>query len=144
MAGLSCAFSPGAITLTTGTPRTVLQILAPTNQRIQLVSFALSFVGNTAGYPVVIRLLKQTSAGTMTTGTPVLLLPGSETPQAGIFHSATGTEPTASDVYEDWTCQPTGNLLIPLSILVPGGGRVGLECNSPVGVNVRPTLKWWE
>lgn len=143
MAALPCVFAPGAVALTAAAARTVLQITAPANQRLHLAQVLVSFDGSAAGAPAIIRVLKQTTAGTMTGGLAVLAGPGSETPQATVARTATA-EPTASDIYKQASCQVLGNILLTLNLVVPGGTRVGIEVTSPVSCNCYPVLEWVE
>jgi hypothetical protein len=81
---------------------------------------------------------------TTTGAAPVKLSAGSEAVQATASHTATA-EPTAGDVLDVVEVHPQSGFdcLLPpdLAIDVPGGGRLGIECTAPAGVNVR--AKFW-
>lgn len=128
--------------LVAATARTVIQIRAPTNQRVRITSWGLYFDGTAStGQPVAVRILRQTTAGTMTTGT-VRKLDDSiaDTLQTGAGTNATA-EPTASDVLQQLTIHPqTGHTMayaFGQEPIVGAGDRLGWECTAPAGVNVR-------
>lgn len=148
MAGLLCIAQTAEVALTGATAKTILQIVAPTNQRLKLKRWGVFFDGTSStNEPVQVRLLRQTSAGTMTALTPVLQVAGSETVQTTAQHTATA-EPTAGDVIDMAEVHPQAGyeVLIPfdMPIEIPGGGRVGIECTAPDAVNVRGKMVFEE
>lgn len=147
MAGMFVSFNAGEQALTAATARTVLQLIAPTNQRGRVKQVSATFDGvSTTAEPVVVRLLRQTNAigGSPTTVTGVLTNAGSETVQFTGASSAGGTEPTGGNVLFRWECHPQGGLIVPFSldfpVEIPGGTRLGMECTAPAGVNVIPVI----
>jgi hypothetical protein len=150
MAGIKACVQTPEITLVAATAKTVLQIVAPTNQRLMLKRWGVFFDGTSStAEPVQVRLLRQTTAigGSPTTVTPVRLNAGSETLQATAASSAGGSEPTASDVLDVFEVHPqTGvDVVFPLDqdVTITGGTRLGIECTAPAGVNVRAKM-WYE
>ncbi len=148
MAGLICIAQTTEVALAIATAKTVIQIAAPSSQRLRLKRWGVFFDGVSAtDEPVQVRLLRQTSAGTMTTLTPVKQSAGSETIQTAAQHTATA-EPTAGDVLDVAEVHPQSGyeVLIPfdMSIEIPGGTRVGIECTAPAAVNVRAKLVFEE
>ncbi len=144
MAGILAVAQTAEIALTAATAKTVLQLVAPANQRLKIKGWGVFFDGVSASAePVQTRVLRQTTAGTMTSLTPVKLCAGSETLQATAQHTATA-EPTAGDVLDVVEVHPQSGYekMIPLDQNwdVPGGGRVGIECTAPAGVNVRAKI----
>jgi hypothetical protein len=143
MANLSVAVTTeGKITLSAATAKTILQIVAPTNQRLRLKSFTLSAFGVTSSdVPIAVELVKQTTAGTMSAATPVREGdPGSEVIQTTAQKAAT-VEPTTTDVLRRYGFHPQGGGIdrsfgFGEEIYIPGGGRLGLRCTAPVGVDV--------
>lgn len=130
----------GAIALTAATAKTILQVVAPANQRLALTAFAVSFDGVTSGaVPVAVEIVRQTDAGTSSAATPLLDGVGAETIQATARKNAT-VEPTTTDVKRRYYVHPqTGQefrFSVDEEILVAGGGRLGLRCTAPAGVNV--------
>lgn len=141
MAGLRVvATTEGEIALVAATAKTILQMVAPTNQRLLLKGFSVSFDGiSSTEAPVQVELLKQTTAGTSVAGTPVKDGdPGSETIQTTSRITIT-VEPTASDVLRRYEVHPQGGGIERAfdldSIPIPGGTRLGLRCTAPSAVN---------
>lgn len=132
--------SEGEIALVAATAKTVIQAVAPTNQRLALRSFSVSFDGTSgAAEPVQVDLVRQTDAGTSTAATPVREGVGSETIQTTGRKNATA-EPTTTDVLRRYNVHPQQGFErifgYDEEILIPGGGRLGLRCTAPAGVNV--------
>lgn len=148
MAGLKVAATTAEIALSAATAKTVIQIVAPTNQKLKVERIGLFFDGvSPTGEPVQVRVLRQTTAGTMTSLTPVKRNNGDgETIQGTAQHTATA-EPTAGDVYDVFEIHPQSgyDIFFPLGQepLVKGGDRLGIECTAPAAVNVRCKV-WWD
>lgn len=141
MAGIKAVVTTeGEIALTAATAKTVLQLVAPTNQRLHLKGFGISFDGtSSSAEPVQVDILKQTTAGTMSSATPVKDGdPGSETLQATAQKNAT-SEPTAGDVLRRYEIHPQGGgyerVFEPGELCIPGGTRLGLRATAPANVN---------
>lgn len=137
MAGLALsATTPAQVALVASTAKTVLQLVAPTNQRLFVFRWGIFFDSVAAGAGVLVKLVRQTSAGTATSVTLVRLGPiaGSETLQSTAFYNASA-EPTTTDTLDIVqgaidVFRPQGNELI-----VPGGGRIAILCTANVAVN---------
>jgi hypothetical protein len=138
------------VALSAATARTVVQLVAPSNHRLRILRLGFFFDGvSVTAEPVQVRLLRQTSAGTMTALTLTKLDDSiADTLQATAQHSATGTEPTAGDVIDVWECHPQQGFErdYPLGQepIVGGGDRVGLEFTAPAVVNVRAKIVYEE
>lgn len=147
MAGILCMAVTAEVA--TGTSeKTVLQLAAPANQRVKLLRWGISFDGvSPVAEPIIVRLLRQTTAGTMTSLTPVALGVVTETLQATAQHTAT-VEPTAGAVLDRVEVHPqTGfEVIFPLGqeVLIPGGGRLGIEVLSAASVNAVAKLMYEE
>lgn len=139
MAGLLFSVKPTQITIVTATgPITLLQIIAPTNQRVFVEEVLFSFNGVTAADPpVLIEALFQSTAGT-TTGsvTPAKWNPSdSESIQTTANYLASG-EPTAGNIiWGDYIHTQTGDRETAPSIrtpgfIIPGGSRLGFRYTS--------------
>lgn len=115
---------------TGATIKTLVQILAAAQHPILVHEIGVSFQGIiTTGEPGLVRLLRQTTAGTMAALTVVTEDPGrDETIQTSAQHTATA-EPTAGNVLRSWMVHPQSGLAyIPKRpILVQGGGRLGID-----------------
>lgn len=132
------------VALSAGVEKTVLQIVAPANQRLKVLRWGVYFDGTVVtAEPAQIRLLRQTTGGTMSSLTPVKLGTQSESIQASAYHTATA-EPTAGDVLDMCEAHTQGGyeVIFPIGqdIKVPGGGRIGIAITSPADVNVRAKI----
>lgn len=144
MAGLRFIAQTGEVALSAATAKTVLQIVAASNHRVRIKRWGVFFDGvSTTAEPVQVRLLRQTSAGTMSSLTPTKLGTESETLQTTAQHTAT-VEPSAGDTLDIAEVHPqTGyEVIFPAGeeIDVAGSGRVGIECTAPATVNVRAKI----
>ncbi len=144
MAGLICVAQVTEVAVGGASNLTVLQVAAPANQRLKLKRWGVFFDGTSGNQePVVVSLKRQTSAGTMSSLTPVKQSAGSETVQSTAAHTATA-EPTAGDTIDVAEVHPQSGyeVLIPfdMPIEIPGGGRVGIHCTNP-GDAIHATAK---
>lgn len=131
----------GAIALSAATAKTILQVAAPSNQRLAVKGFGVFFDGTSgSAVPVAVELLRQSTAGTMSSATPV---PDdddwTETIQSTCQKTAT-VEPTAGSVLRRYDVPPTSGYERSYApdeeIHIKGGGRLGLRCTAPASVNV--------
>lgn len=139
MANLNIAVTTeGEIALAAaGTAKTMLQIVAPAQQRLDLRAISVGFDGvNPSAEAFTIELLRQTTAGTMSSATPVKDSAGSETIQTTAQKNATA-EPTAGDVLNRWEHHPQSGSFVEKfdkrEIEIPGGTRLGLRVTCPTG-----------
>lgn len=144
MADLLWIAQTAEIALSADVEKTVMQIVAPANQRLKVLRWGIYFDGTVVtAEPAQVRLLRQTTAGTMSSLTPVKIGTASETIQASAYHTATA-EPTAGDVLDMAECHIQGGyeVIFPIGqdIKIPGGGRLGIAINSPSAVNVRAKI----
>lgn len=131
----------GEVALSAATAKTVLQAAAAANQRVALRSFGVSFDGvSGSAEPVVVELLRQTTAGTMSACTEVVeddSLP--ETVQT-VGQRTASAEPTAGAVIRSYEVHPQSGIERVFGpdeeIIIKGGGRLGLRCTAPAAVNV--------
>ncbi len=148
MADIIAVANTAEVALTAATAKTVIQVVAAANHKIKILEWGVYFDGTSVtGEPVQVRLLRQTTAGTMSALTPVKRSTDSETLQTTAQHTAT-VEPTAGDVLEVKEVHPqTGyEKIFPMGqeIKVAGAGRIGIECTAPAGVNVRAQIVFEE
>ncbi|GAC1345471.1 MAG: hypothetical protein NVSMB14_08770 [Isosphaeraceae bacterium] len=147
MAGIVEFFNIPATPLVAATQKTILQIKAPANQRVRLMSFGLFFDGVTNNSaPCEVKIMRQTTLATGTAATPSPVEPElTETVQASGISNATA-EPTYGAVLETISI-PTlmggdQDVFSPgQEIYVGGAGYVGITCNAPAGVNVKGFVK---
>jgi len=146
MAAFQGQGSTAEITLTAATAKTVIQMVAAANHRVKILGWGVFFDGtSTTAEPVQVRLLRQTTAGTMTALTLTKRDDSiADTLLTTAQHTATGTEPTAGDLLESIEVHPQQGyqVLYPLGgeVIIGGGDRLGIECTAPAGVNVRATV----
>jgi hypothetical protein len=157
MAGVIGIATPGAasggaaeVAVAAATTKTVLQLQAVTH-RLKVLGWGIYFDStNTAYEPVLVKLIRQTSAGTMSTGAAYSIT-DSSTPVAAAtsFNATAEPTPTASysvmDVVEVHPQQgyevkyPMGQEII----VNPGASenRIGIVCTTATGVAVNCTAK---
>jgi hypothetical protein len=149
MAAMTLIAVTAEVALVAATAKTVLQISAPTNIPLKLKSWGVSFDGTaTTNEPVVVRLLRQTTAGTMTSLT--LVKADSDrtgTIQTTATHSASA-EPTAGDVLDRMDIHPQGGYVYVYAPddcdIIPANTRLGIECTAPQAVNVIAKMRFEE
>lgn len=146
MADLFGIAQTAEVALTAATTRTVIQVIAPTNHRVKILGWGVFFDGTSAtAEPVQVELLRQTTAGTMSSLTPVKTDAASETLLTTAQHTATA-EPTAGDILDVVECHPQSGFEKIMSTpgsqlyVIGGGGRVGIRCTAPAGVNCRAKI----
>jgi hypothetical protein len=153
MAGLYGSFQTGAVSLTGGSAATVIQIVAPTNQRLRIISYEISFDGtNSANTPANVVIERQTGGTfTNTSVAPKKVNDPSgtgETLQA-VAKTAQTVAPTDGDVLHNLTVPVFGGLFVyPLppgqEDMVPGGTILGIKVNAPQTVNCYVTIRYEE
>lgn len=140
MAGLKWAASVAGLSISASTAKTVIQVTAPTNQRVQLTRLLGGFYGVSGTEPSVrVRVLRQTSAGTGRSTITPHKIPnlGSETIQSTLTSGSGATvEPTNAGAGAERLVipvHPQGNFVLSLldaegmPITLIGGERVGIE-----------------
>ena len=139
------------VALVAATAKTVLQLATPSTRRAKIKEITVSFKGVTSSdVPVLIRLQRQTTAGTATSTTPV--------PEDGVDPAAlcsasynASAEPTsASEVpVKQWMLTPTGGTLVyqlPLGDepALAVSTRFGLIMTAPQAQNCRVGVTFQE
>jgi len=132
MAGLELIANSGTQSLAADTAETVLQLTTATNHRIKIKGFSITLSG-TAARDLIVRVLRQSSAGTSGTAvTPVKLdNAAAETVQTSAATNFSA-EPTSGDVLQYKRLQSSYEKLFPLGqeLLVPGASRIAIEVTS--------------
>jgi hypothetical protein len=127
--------------------KTILQLTAPTNTALRVQGFGVFFAGvSVTDAPIVVEVLRQTTAGTATARTPLKRGVSGTTIQATGSENATA-EPTAGDILWSGQIHPQSGAEIPLigrEFLMDGGSRLGLRVTAAVGVNVRAHIDFEE
>ena len=132
---------------------TVMQLVAPTNQRLRILGYEVSFDGtNSANAPAVVVVERQTG-GTFTNSSVApkkVNEPGgvSETLQANTKNTAT-VAPTSGDTLHQFNLPVFGGTLVyPLppgqEDMVPGGGIIGVKVTTTAQVNCNGGIRYEE
>jgi hypothetical protein len=130
--------SSGAATTITTAAQTLLQIATPSTRRARLIEFVISFSSVTAtDAPVLIQIMRQTTAGTSTAVTPSALDPA-EPAALCSGNDLFTVEPSASTILRSFLVTPIGSTLlyqVPLGneIVVPISGFLGFRATAPQG-----------
>lgn len=141
MAALQFKGITAEVALSAATPKTVLQIVSGTNQRVKVQGWSVFFDGtNVSAEPIVVELLRQTDAGTMSALTLVKLDGGLTTTLRSTGQHTATAEPTAGNVIERKDIHPQAGYekIYPLGQepIIQASGRMGIRCTAPAGVNV--------
>jgi hypothetical protein len=121
---------------TAATAKTLIQVVAPATRRVLIKEVSIGFASTTSSDgAALVELVRQTTAGTVTSSTPLLNDPAATAALSSGAINAT-VEPTTTDVLRSWNVPVQGGLLIyqmPLGeeILVAASGRIGLRVTAP-------------
>jgi hypothetical protein len=148
MAGILVTAVATNVQLSAATPLTVLQVLAPTNQRLVVSNISVWFEGiSSVAEPVQVSVVRQTGDPAGTGITLVSRQAITETIQSSADHTATA-EPTVDATLMEWRIHPQSGIpfVFPIGqeIHVPGGGRLGIKITSATIVQVTAQLDYYE
>ena len=135
MARLTGSATSLATALVATTAKTVIQLLAPTNQILAITGYGFGGRGvSNTQEPILVEFLRQTTAGTATGLTPRKKKPSqAETLQAAAQEDFT-VEPTSTDEVRSHTVHPQTDLEIRdgfgNEIEVDGAGRLGVRATA--------------
>ena len=143
MAGHNFVAATAEVALAAATAKTVLQIVPAANVGVRVNTLTVSFDGTSAtNEPVVVVLMRQTTAGTASALTLVeRQTTDPETLQTTAQHTAT-VEPSSADVIGRWNVHPQDRMQVTFSralgneLICRGGERLGVVCTAPAIVNV--------
>jgi len=155
MAALQGYIDIPSTSLTGGTGLTVLEIVAPANQRVNVLAYGFYFDGTiNSAVPVQALIARATAGGTYTSILPVPVEGEcTETFQATYNYKNTGTEPTytapssgaSGNILKTFTVHPQlgYEYLAPLGQedIIKGGGPLQVQLTAAAGVNVRGYVK---
>ena len=148
MAGLLWKASSGDVGLTANTPKTVLQIKAPTNQRVVIRAVTISMVQPPSASTNAIKMRFTYSTANFGTGTAVtpqkVVKELTETIQSTVFANFT-VEPTSPTDDQDVSYVQFGTLFPDergsnRQIWIPGGYAENIELTSPATATVNVTV----
>jgi hypothetical protein len=125
-----------AVSLVAGTTKTIVQVVPGTNTPVRVVEIGVSFNGvTTTDVPVLVQLLRQTTAGTSSSLT---LIADQESSSKSVVATGLKTftaEPTTGNILRDWYITPIAGLFVlqfPLGREVDAlTSRIALRCNAP-------------
>ena len=145
MAGIKLIAQTAEVALAAGVAKTVLQVKAAANHRVLVKGWGVYFDGvSVAAEPVQVVMVRQTSAGTMTSLTPVALGVYTETIQMTAAHTATVEPTTGSEILDVAEVHPQSGYEVkfPLGeeLIIAGGGYLGIVITAPAIVNVRAKI----
>jgi hypothetical protein len=132
--------------LAAATTETILQVVAPANQRVVVVKWAVYFDGiSVTAEPIVVELGFQADAGTSSALTPQLIDGSlSESIQSTARSQFTG-EPASTTVIERLNVHPQSGFadIQPLmqEFILGGGDRFGIRVTAPAVVNAIGFMK---
>lgn len=145
MAGVG--FKAVTAEVSTGTSlKTIIQVVAASNHRCVIKEWSISFQGTSnSAAPILVEVLRQSTAGTMSSLTPVKNNSGDdETLQTTAQHTATA-EPTAGDVIDSVLVHPqtgyTWQAPFGSELIIVGGGRLGIRVTAGASVDCVATIK---
>lgn len=143
MAGIN-AYAAWPSTNINANTMTVMQLVAPTNQRLRVTALEISFDGtNSANAPAAVTLERQTSG----TFTNTSVLPKKTNDPNGVGETIQANSrntqvaaPTSGDVMRNWFVPVFGGLVIyPFApgqeVMVPGGSTLGVKVTATAAVN---------
>jgi hypothetical protein len=143
MAGLN-AYATWPSTNINANTMTVMQLVAPTNQRLRVTALEISFDGtNSANAPALVTLERQTSG----TFSNTLVPPKKTNEPSGVGETlqantknGQSAAPTSGDVLRNWFVPVFGGLVIyPFApgqeVMVPGGTILGVKVQTTAAVN---------
>jgi hypothetical protein len=131
----------GGVALAAATAKTVLQLNAPTNQRVAVSGIHVSFDGvSGTAVPVLVEVARVTTAGTNTSVTPRK----TDDDVATAIQSTAGenatAEPTYGDILKEIHVHPQSGYEVHIpfgkEIVIGGGDRLAIRCTAPAVVNV--------
>lgn len=150
MSALGVVASKAAISTGTGGIKTLIQIVAPANQRLEVQEIGIGFHGtNNTAEPILVQLIYQSTAGTMSALTLVLDDPDlQETIQSTAQYNASA-EPTSGNVARQWTVHPQNLWAFAWNPgrgpKVKGGTRIAIAVsNNGTAINCDPYIKFEE
>jgi len=123
--------------------KTLVQIVAASNHGVELDEVSISFQGIVGtDLPILVEVLRQTTAGTMSSLTPVKAPDDTdETLQVTAQHTAT-VEPTAGDILDSEYVHPqSGYTFVFEGEKIGGGDRIGIQTINTGGVDVKASVR---
>lgn len=135
MAAILATVNSGEVSLVAATAKTVLQVVAAANHRVRLRRLSLFGKGTSpTDTPYKVRLVRQTTAGTMTSATPVKHDASTDETLQTTAQKNASAEPTSTDEIGFYEVHPQAGLVLMFPPdecpLIAGGARLGIEVTS--------------
>lgn len=136
------------VAMVAATAKTILQILAPTNQRVKILNFGMAFDGaSVTAVPVLVEIVRQSTAGTGGTAYTPKKLDDSltETILSTALTNIVTTEPTTGDILFTFLVHPQQCYreiaAFGYELKCGGADRVGVRVTAPAAVNCRAIMQ---
>ncbi|MFH0943738.1 MAG: hypothetical protein V2A76_00955 [Planctomycetota bacterium] len=118
----------------------MLQLVAAANHRVKVFEWSVAFKGvSSTASPILVQLIRQTTAGTMSAATPVKLNSGDDESLQTTAQKTATAEPTGSEVIDSIEVHPqagyTWQAPFGAELCVKGGERLGLVVTAAADVN---------
>ncbi|MBM4069630.1 MAG: hypothetical protein FJ271_11865 [Planctomycetes bacterium] len=145
MAGLNLHYPSGEVSLSAGTAKTPITVVAAANYRVKIKGIEVFFKGTSpTDTPAKIQFYRFTSDGTGSTGT---LYNNNEDDSETIQTTgkiAYSAEPTLGNVFKIWEVHPQTGLVVYFppgeEIVLKGGNKMGIQVtaaqNQTVSINL--------
>ncbi|MEW6211350.1 MAG: hypothetical protein AB1631_23495 [Acidobacteriota bacterium] len=153
MSALIATVTTAEIALVAATAKTLLQLKAPTNQRLKLLAWGIYFDSTSnSAEPVQVVLERQTTA---IGGTPTAITPskiddsiGDSVQATAAVYGTSPTEPTSGDLLKRIEVHPQAGYeeQCPFGqeYIVGAGDRIAIKATAPAGVNAVSWMKFEE
>ena len=134
--------------IATGTSaKTLLQLKAASNHIVKILSWSISFDGvSPTAAPIVVKVARQSTAGTMSANTPKKLNDGQPETLQTTARDTASVEPTTGDVLDTLNVHPQTGYKTPYGyeVLMGGSDRIGWITTAPASVNAIVTVHFEE
>lgn len=142
MANLDCVISIEDTLTGAATPKTMLQLVAPADQRVKVKAWGIFCKGTvTTNTPLLVQLIRQTGAGTSSANTPAKKNEGIADGPRSTARDTFTVEPASDDeIVKTVDVHPQSgfNEYFPLGgeLIVPSNGRLGIKVTAVNDVSV--------
>ena len=149
MAAFGGIASNPAQALSAATARTVIQIVAAANHRVRIKGWGVFFDGvSVTAEPVVVELVRQSTAGTSDAGTVVKKDDSLAETLLTAARQNLSVEPTTGDILKRREVHPQQGwyeyFQLGDEVICGGGDRIGIRCTAPAVVNATGEIDFEE
>lgn len=139
-------FNAQTAPIATGTAlKTLLQLIAAANHRVKVEEISLSFSGiDNTGLPILVQIIRQTDAGTMSALTPEKIISGDDdTLQTTAQHTATVEPSLGAEIFGEYI-HPQGGFTwqapFGKELILEGGERLAIVVTAGASVNAKARM----